>query len=206
MLAFQSHLIERAPTPPDAIDRVLQCMAGFFGAEADAQQAVRRLQHDHQLAPAQVLLLAPRDGTRFRFARRSRDWARRWPKADAAAVPDRALGALAGAVLGAAASLLWISVNMTQWDGDPFAYWVPPLAWSVAAMVLTAGLGAGLVQWFDGTQRPQRFNGHVQRQLVAGHWAVVVHNVPWTRQAEVLSTIQQTSQLWSASAQGLHRL
>ena len=65
MQTFESHLIVPRYAPPDAIDRALQCMAGFFTREDDAAAAVRRLQDDHHLAPEQVQLLAPRSKTRM---------------------------------------------------------------------------------------------------------------------------------------------
>ncbi len=206
MQTFESHLIVPRYAPPDAIDRALQCMAGFFTREDDAAAAVRRLQDDHHLAPEQVQLLAPRDGSRLRFARRSRVWARREPIAGQSEMADRLLGAFAGSVIGGIVSALWITLEMTAWLADPEASWGLPLMMTLAAVLLAAALGAALVQWFDSAQRPLRFNGGVKRQLAAGHWAVVVHNVPGPRQAAVLSTIQRSSQLWSASAQRMQRL
>jgi len=206
MPTFESHLIAPRYAPPDSIDRALQCMAGFFTREDDAAAAVRRLQHDHHLAAGQLMLLAPRDGSRLRFARLARNWARRKPVAGQSELADRMMGALACSVLGGVASALWITLDMTEWQADPDASWAGPGALLLISIVLAAVLGAGLVQWFDDTHRPLRFNGSVQRQLLAGHWAVVVHNVPWTRQAAVLATIQRSSQLWSASAQRMQRL
>lgn len=206
MQTFESHLIAPRYSPPDSIDRALQCMAGFFTREDDAAAAVRRLLDEHHLTASQVLLLAPRDRSRLRFARLARAWARRKPIAGQSEIADRVLGALAGSVLGGVATALWITLDMTEWQSDPEASWSLPLALMFGGIVLAAALGAGLVQWFDGTHRPLRFNGSVKRQLAAGHWAVVVHNVPWPRQADVLNTIQRSSQLWSASAQRMQRL
>lgn len=56
------------------------------------------------------------------------------------------------------------------------------------------------------TPQPQNFDRSVQRQLASGAWAVVVHDVPGCKQAEIVALLQHTGAAWSAAATPLHRL
>jgi hypothetical protein len=85
---------------------------------------------------------------------------------------------------------------------EPVGWWLP-IGRAFTAAVLAGG-AALAVRWLPTLLGPQRrvrrFEAMVQKQLAEGHWAVVVHDVPWGRQTQVLALMRQHSQRWCAVA------
>lgn len=205
MATAESHRF--APRAPEAqaVDRMLQCIAGFYEDESQARQALLELRDVHHLSSSQVLLMGPRDASPARFAWRSRQWAGRWSTEGRQHAGDLGMSALLGALLAGVVAVLLLVLEF----GAPVAMsprWWRPAGWLVAAVLAGAAVGAGSVALADGTQRPRQFDGNVKRQLAAGRWAVVAHGMPMGRQAGVLSLLRASGRHWSAVAKSMQRL
>lgn len=185
-----------APRPAAAnmpIDRVLDCMAGFYQQEADGRAALRHLRLSLGLLPSQLLLLGPCDAGGRRFVRLSRQWAAGPQPDGTAAHSPRWAGAGLGMLLAGLLTAAW-------WLTGPAVSgeW-RLLAWLLAT-ALGAALGAALSPRGLRVQSPRRFDSNVQRQLAGGCWALVAHGVPWASQAAVVTHLRASSLKWCAVA------
>lgn len=192
--AGRAHAVQ---TPHDApgqalpINRVLDCMAGFYQHEADGRAAMRHLRLSLGLLPSQLVLLRPADAGSRRFARLMRHWA-------AGPSPSRAPGA----------GLRWLSAGLGALLAGQLAGLLagPGLsdARHLLVLLLSSGLGAAagaaLGQRLGRPPPPGRFDSSVRRQLADGYWAVVAHNVPWASQAAVVTHLRASSVKWCAVA------
>ena len=175
------------------IDRMLACIAGFYAREADGLNALRQLRHAHGLLPSQVLLLHPGDARLMRFGRLARRWRDSLDLGTRCATMDRWLAACSGAVLGALAATAWMLSDAGLPDSEQ-------MLMLLLATALGAVRGAAATGRWARSPRPDRFNGNVRQQLARGCWAVVAHDVPWTRQAGVVSLLRAGSDKWCAVA------
>lgn len=184
-----------ANLPGQTVDRLLSCIASFYGDEWMARRTAKMLQREYGLTTAQVVLLSPRDAPSEKFARMADLWAGQWP-ARRQSVLDRRTGlALLGVVLLLAgwAAMLWAK------DQSPISH---PL--NLAS--LGGLLGLGLVAFWT-LQRPntqphaRRFESRVQQQIADGHWALVVCKLPRAHQAGVLELLRANSLRWCAVAE-----
>jgi len=197
------------PTPgaPDTgpsehpVDRLLSCIAGFYGDEEQARSKAEQIRQEHGLGSAQLVLLSPRDAARKQFSRLAGLWAGHWPAGRQSLVD----GHLSTALL-AVAVLALAGWGTVLWSDDPGIFsQAPTLAW------LGGPLGLGLVAaWLlqRKSTRPhvRRFESRVQQQLAQGHWALVVCKLPWAQQAGVLALLRTGSLRWCAVAEPSARL
>lgn len=177
----------RAGTRPvaDTIDHALDSLAGFFANEADALDAMRRLSTTFGLASSQLLLLRPGDGSWLRFALHGRQWAARQRHDAQLWFGDMGLLAAVAAVLAGSVAALLLSLD------DAFL---------ILTLALLCGAAAGAAWAWRANQQPhlERFATIVRRQLVAGHWGLLVHGVPWERQAGSVALVRACSVNWCA--------
>lgn len=133
------------------VDRLLSCIAGFYGDEEQARSKAAQMRHQHGLTSTQLVLLSPRDAPRKQFARLAGLWAGNWPAGRQPLVD----GHLSTALL-AVAMLLLVGWGTVLWSDDPGVFSrSPTLAW------LGGSLGLGLVAvWL--LQR-KRTRPHVRR-------------------------------------------
>jgi len=180
--------------------RAIKSLAGFCPGEAEVQALALRLARAHGLQPSQLVRLGPDDAAPARFAGQARRWSGDRPSPLPLWAGHRpaamALGALLAA--GPAAAWAWGAVG----HGDAIRLLVPTAA-------LLAGLLAGAALGRRGAVRPQRlgrFEHSIQRQLAAGHWALVVHGLPPGRQAGVVAMVRAGSLRWCAVEANARRL
>ena len=183
------------------VDRLLSCIAGFYGNEEQARNKAAQIQRAHGLAGAQLVLLSPRDAPRQQFSRLAKQWAGHWPAGRQSPVG----GHLSTGLL-ALAILLLLGWGTVMWSDDPgFFSQSPALAW------LGGSMGLGLVAvWLFQRKRTRphvrRFESRVQQQLAQGHWALVVCKLSWAQQAGVLALLRAGSLRWCAVAEPSARL
>ena len=181
------------------LTRAMACMAGFFRLEAEALAAAQQLTRTHGLSRGQCVLLGPVDATPRRFERKARQWTGPWQANRRAPWSDhwRQTGAvlLLGALL---AAVCWFS----DWHLSRDLYW-PTLA---ATPLAGAGLVALVTAFWRRVPRPRRFDLRVREQLASGAWAVVVHDVPAKRQADVVALLRASSLKWCGEAAPAQRL
>ena len=180
-----------APASHLPIDRVLECMAGFYQHEADGREAMRHLRLSLGLLPSQLVLLRPTDAGNRRFAR----LARRWAAGQHPSGP--ANGGLRWLLAGSSALLGGLLAGLLAGPGQLDAR-------HVLTMLLASGLGAAagaaLGRQLVRPPTPRRFDSSVHRQLADGCWAVVAHGVPWATQAAVVTHLRASSVKWCAVA------
>ena len=177
--------------PLPTIGHVLDSVAGFFVSAADAQGAMRQLAATQLLQPSQLLLLAPDDASWFSFTLRSRHWANRAQEESQAWFGDVWLVGSAGAVLAGLASATTLSLQ-----GGLAVY----LAVLVFATATLSGAAAGACLAWLSRRLPhlEAFCGIVRRQLTDGRWVLVVHGVPWERQAASVAIVREHGLDWCA--------
>jgi len=198
----RSGVRDAAFEPP--VDRLLQCIAGFYDSQAQALAAIQQLETEHRLKPSNVLLLGPKDASPARFAWQARQWTGRWSMEKRRA-GDMGMSALLGALLAGGLASLWLVMAL----GAPVELspvWWRPVGWLAAASLAGAAAGAGGVALADRTSRPRVFDSNVRRQLSAGKWAVVAHGVPDASQAGVVGLLRASDRHWVAVAKPLQRL
>lgn len=181
------------------INRVMACMAGFFRLEAEALAAAQQLSRTHGLTRAQCVLLGPVDATPRRFERYARQWASPWQANGRPPWSAHWRWAGAGLLLGALLAAGWW---LPDWHLPDDFYW-PTLA---ATPLAGAGLVALAKTLWRQVPRPRRFDQRVREQLASGAWAVVVHGVPWDRQAGVVALLRGSSLKWCGEAAPAQRL
>jgi hypothetical protein len=174
-----------------SIDRVLDSVAGFFQSESQAQETLRRLNLTEGLLDAQVLLLGPTDAAWLPFMLHTRRWVCR-PRQDRQPwFRDVWLAALVGALV----AVLLCAVSLSLDDGLPLFAALP--AFTLAALTgAAAGVGAGW--WSKQPAHLEQFAGIVRKQLGAGRWVLLVHGVPWERQARAVALLREDSLNWCA--------
>lgn len=184
----------RAVAPADSftlIDHVLDSVAGFFGSAAEAQGAMRQLAATQSLQPSQLLLLAPADATWLSFTVRSRHWASRAQQDNQTWFGDVWLLASVGALLAGLTSAMHLSLE------DALAM---NLALFIFALATLAGAAGGAFTAWLSRRLPhlEAFASIVRQQLAGGRWALVVHGVPWERQAGSVALLRENSIDWCA--------
>lgn len=177
---------------PVAPDHAVTCLAGFFATRAQAQAVALWLRDVQGMGPAEQAVLGPAHAPSRSFRRLARSWSRgpdaegrRWQS-------DAPLMAGLGALSFGLAAAIALCVDGSLADGEG--------AFATLAMPLF-GLAGGwaAARWASEVSQYQRFDQSVREQLVAGHWAVVVHDVPWPRQAAVHAQMQQARFGWCSA-------
>lgn len=192
--AGRAHAVQSprdAPGQALPINRVLECMAGFYQHEADGRAAMRHLRLSLGLLPSQLVLLSPADAGSRRFARLTRHWAAGPTPGRAAGGGLRWLWAGLGALLAGLLAALLAGPGLSD---------APHLLVLLLSAGLGAAAGAALGQRLGRLPPPRRFDSSVRRQLADGCWAVVVHGVPWASQAAVVTHLRASSVKWCAVA------
>lgn len=174
-----------------ATDQVLDSAAGFFGSAAAAQQALQCLALMPGLLPAHLLLLRPADAAWPLFTLHARGWACRARYDGEEGLRDVGLLACLGALLAGLGSAMSLSLGGSLALGAVLLFCLLAALAGAAAGACTAGL------W---RQPPhlRRFAAIVRGQLAAGRWVVVLHGVPWQRQARSLALVREHSVDWCA--------
>ena len=183
-----------------AADRLLSCIAGFYGDERQARSTAEQIQREHGLVLTQMVLLSPRDAPRKQFSRLVALWSGHWPASRQSIVKGRlsmvSLGVLV-LLLAVWATVLWsdypglFNTTLTlPWLDGPLGPRLGPR--------LGLGLGLGkMAVWLlrrrQTRPRARRFETRVQQQLARGHWALVVCKLPWAQQAGVLALLRAGS-------------
>ncbi len=173
-------------------EQVVECFAGSYANEKDAFEALCELQSGPGVASPQLNLLSPRDARWWRFTRHAREWARRSAKTVG---HDRTaefwpLAALCASGAAIAVSAWWL-LNQNA-DLGPFGM--------VGLWLGLSGMAAGVVATIKAHRASphRRFNRALRRQLAAGRWAVVVHDVPWPQQWAAMMMVRRGSLQWCA--------
>ena len=194
-----------APDQPPALpaSRRLRCAAGFHSEEREARELAGGLRHDLGLSAAQITLLCPADADPARYRTLSRRWAQRVLPAAASAPGGQWVRALL-AVLGVGMPGLLVAAGGLVPVGAAGDLPMALIAWTWGPLgaVLAGGLAFGLIAARAATfRRPgQRFDRALQRALRRGDWAVVVHDLPTSLQADVATALRHNSRCWCAQA------
>lgn len=184
--------LDNDPSSPTVIHHVLDGLAGFHGTEMDALTSVRLLADSHGVRADQMVLLGPHDAAWLRFMRLARQWNRRPHGQGGTSV--RSVGTVM--LLAATATALLVAAVLRQ---DEFLGFALELMTIGTAAVFGATIAAGLVVLLH-RQQPQfkDFDRIVRHQLAHGCWAVLVHDLPWSRQAGVVELVHRRSTTWYA--------
>lgn len=180
-------------------DRALDCLAGFYASEAQWTMAARELRFTHGLLPTQLTELRPSDAAPALFSRMARHWlvpndggSRTWHWAG-----ERGLMAGLGGLCGGL-------VAMTGYIADIDTGWLQEQGLHLQLMPVAVLVGALLGAAFAARQRrkapPRSFEAKVRHGLELGLWALVVHDLPYARQAQVGTTLCSRSIRWCAVA------
>ncbi|ALT76432.1 hypothetical protein AT984_03625 [Paucibacter sp. KCTC 42545] len=202
---MSSPVAEMAHSLP--VDRALDCLAGFYLNEAEWTAAARELQFSHGLHSAQLTLLRPSDAAPGLFSRQSRHWlrptrmqAQAWDWA-ADGWPMTGLGALVGGFLALGGILLDLNYSWLQDLGSS-----SPLPLMLLAIGLGALVGAGLAARRRRRVPVRSFEAQVHHGLEQGLWVLVLHDVPYSRQAKAAELVCRRSVRWCAAALPVQQL
>lgn len=176
-----------------AIDQALDSVAGFFANEIDARDVMCQLSTTLGLSGSQLLLLRPNDGGVLRFALRSRPWATRPRNDRLPGLGDDELLVLLGATLAGLGGAMLLALDKA-------------LLLFALALLSVAAAGAAWAWRANQPRHLAKFAVIVRRQLVAGHWGLLVHGVLWERQAASVALISARSVDWCAVSVTRHTL
>lgn len=188
--------------------RTLRCAAGFHRQERQARELAQGLRHDLGLSAAQITLLCPADAQPGRYRALARRWAMRPVRAADASASGRSLAAalVAAFVAGLGVGMPSLLVAASALAPAGVAADLPlalrgGVGWVLAASLVCA-LVIGLFITATAAPRPrgQRFDRALQRALRRGDWAVVVHDLPASLQADVAIALRYNSRCWCAQA------
>lgn len=191
--------MSRDATAQTAVYHLLQCAAGFYRSRDQALQAMAELRRVHALPEDRLALMAPWGAGWGSATWRAWQLSRRMAAASGVGTFNLAWAALAGGLCGGVLMTLWLVLSIAASSPDTLS-WQGPLAWLLVAAASSAVCGVATALVLGGAKQPQRFGKDVGRQLAAGRWAVVVHSVPSSRQAGVVSLLQSGSIAWSAAS------
>jgi hypothetical protein len=176
-------------------DRALDCLAGFYASEAQWTLAARELRITHGLQPKQLAELRPSDAAPALFSRMARHWLA--PSNSANWAGERGLMAGMGGLFGGL-------VAMSGYIADIDTGWLQEQGLHFQLMPVAVLVGALLGAAFATQQRrkapPRSFEAKVRHGLELGLWALVVHDLPYARQAQVGTTVCSRSVRWCAVA------
>lgn len=185
-------------------DRALDCLAGFYVSEALWALAARELQFNHGLLPTQLARLRPSDAAPALFARLARHWLRpaNGPMSDWHWAAERwlmaGLGSLGGGLVAMSVFILDIDSGWLEERGLH-------LELMLAAVLLGALIGTALAARQRLKTPPRSFEAQVRHGLELGLWALVLHDVPFARQAKVATVVCSRSVRWCAVAMPVPR-
>lgn len=180
-----------AVAAPVHINHVLDCAAGFFMTEPDAQHALTQLRQIPGVLPAQTLLLGATDAAWLPFKRRERQWS---PGPDAPGQSwqtDPRLAAVISAFLALPLGVLALpfieDLSLAQ-----------ALAVVIGSALAAAAAGALMALQSGASPQHQKFAELLRSELAQGRWVVVVHDVGWKGQTRMLKALCERSVNWCA--------
>jgi hypothetical protein len=184
-LAARDALADR---PALQVERALDGLAAFYATEAEARLA-------QTLAPAcGTLLLGPAQAGWWAYRRDTAPWARRDRPEGRPWYGDRWFMAALGAVPMGLGIGLWVALS------QPPAL-MPGLAIGAAGMLASGLAGAWLAGLVHRSPEHRRLDLLIRRQLAAGRWTLLYHDLPWEHQHAVLESARLCSLGWSAVAE-----
>ncbi|MDO9071700.1 MAG: hypothetical protein Q7U73_00400 [Rubrivivax sp.] len=189
-----------APAPhaqTSAIDRLLDCVAGFHANEADARRISGQMMAAHGLVPSQLMLLRPADAAWLPFRSRRRVWARGANADGQTWLGDAGLMASLGGLAGGLFSAVWLWVD-SQLELGMGGGWEPAVF--SAAVTLGALAGHALAGKVGQTPQHRHFDAVVRHQLASGRWVVLAHDLRWEQQAGVVKLAREQGLDWCAVA------
>lgn len=192
---FDMDDVPAAPIRRRADDRMLRCVAGFYGDPRDLDAVASALRSRFGLRADQVSVVRPGGPPQHEFQQVSRRWRSLRPTVRLGRLLSKiGLGALTGTVSGGIAGAIGGTVaQLGDASFDAFAWLIPgmiagALAGGVTAAVLASGRAA------------HRFDDTVVRKLGRGYGAVVAHGLEERHEAPVLAFLQGSSHSWCAEA------
>ena len=189
-----SHVAAAAPH----INHVVDCAAGFFMTESDAQHALTQLRQIPGVLPTQAMLLGAADAAWLPFRRHMRQWS---PGPDALGQSwhtDPRLAAVIGALL--ALPLGVLSLPLIE-----ELSLAPALALVIGMVLAAAAAGAAMACHSRVSAQHQKFTELLRSELANGRWVVVAHNVGWKGQASMLKALCERSANWCAVSNAQRR-
>jgi hypothetical protein len=190
-----------AQVPPD---RVLQSIGAFYASDAAAQQVAHQLHLELGLSARCCMQLGPADATPWRFGPLTRQW--RGPRGaiEPGWYTDFGIVTALCALLVGLAATVWLVLDLDLGPTDDREMMTRMLL----LLVMLCGVTIAAMAFTLPRRRrvAVRFDRMVHQQLTAGRWALVVHGVPWQRQAEVLALLRSSSQSWCAAWPPTRRL
>lgn len=176
----------------------LHCAAGFHRHEQDARALAQGLRHDLGLSAAQITLLRPADAEPGRYCQLSRRWGRRAAPAAVASPRARQWAAMLVAAFGVGMPGLLLAAGGLALAGSTAGLASALALLCVAMMLLAVAAAVALVA--GPGPAVHRFDRVLQRTLRRGDWAVVVHDLPASLQADVATALRHNSRCWCAQA------
>lgn len=176
--------------------RMLRCVAGFYGDPRHAQAVADALRLRFGLRDDQVDVIRADGLTRQALARAAQRWQCLRPRWGGLKQGLHLLGgALTGMVTGGVAAVLgWLLIGGAGDTAADAWAWLLPGLWAGALSGATTALA---MSW---RQPRHRFDLTVARRLRRGYSAVVAHGLGELQEAGVLAHLQDTSHSWCAEA------
>lgn len=180
---------------PARSQRVLRCVAGFYGHAGQAESVAGALRQQFGLHATQLTVICPAGLTHQSFATLAERWQRLRPRWGWPHVLGKlAMGATVGLGSGALSALLgWMLLGDTSLEGNAWA-WLQPGLWIGALAGMTTAAVVSV------NQPRHRFDDTVVRKLRQGYSVVVAHRLLPGDEAPVLAYLQDTSRGWCAEA------
>jgi hypothetical protein len=171
----------------DAVD----CIAGFFDTQAQAEAARWQLHHTVGLSTPQGALLGPELAPWLAFWRRSRAWRTARCVAGRPWTADAPLMTAAGGLVATLFAMVALAVDGRLGGG-------PTVLVVLAAMLAGATGGWAASVWSADTAHHRRFRRDIRRQLAAGRWVVLAQDVSGPQQDLAAGLLRDHSAGWCA--------
>lgn len=176
-------------------DRMLRCVAGFYGDARDLEAVAAVMRSRFGLRDDQVSVVRPDRLRQDSFKQVARRWRSLRPAQRLGSLLSKiALGTLTGLVSGGLAGAV---VGSLAQLADPS---IDALAWLLPGLIAGALAGGVTAALLAGRRAMHRFDDTVARKLGSGYGVVVAHGLEERHEAPVLAYLQGTSHSWCAEA------